>query len=762
MTARDITGEFVNAASKLKQGELVKDEEFALFEAVGALEIMDSKMDSGYLGPGESHFEALEYDYDVMRELQPEEVLGLMDQLLCYEMAWHMGHPLSQTLFTSIYLDKLLWPVPKSFDEYNFHRGDAEARLENERKLPLVHLVLRAYCLGLVKACDLVNKRITHEYFYEVGSNVFVSTRNGVSDAAQEEDFVPQLYNRSLLSEYDIGPVKKVLDAAVEYLEKHGDGIDDNVKRALIDRLWLRNHFLEALNKDVDAVISRDRESFISCQALVSPIESSVAYGNPNLDAFTLKIQRKLASTIPPRPMVTISAKTALGFLKRLFQDAIDMHEILDYTNPNDLRVCIWTIASRKPQPGIYIRCLMQAFIVNEMKILGSQSVKRLFYDDLKDLVLPSSTLLRAENEEIEVPSDPRFQIHRSMETFVTRVAHPFVDTFRTCCLNRSRVRRALCHCIVEWDNLQIEAEELDTQLQSLTGEIPLSLENGQSTYAYPLGSWVYHEKLNQMQLVFQMGFELSIYAPEELGGIYWYLAHLCSSHQLHIERIQAFVHAESRRSKRSKASENSFERTLTILNRHSLWLIATETFAFGLQALYVFLDRHAVLPHAASRTAYSSARLRYELRMKPFLPISLPELVSYDQYEENATLKGQSDGDLLKRASKSITDARKAWEAVLAQGAFATTQQNGSETVRRPAIEADWQRNTKDSLRACIGASIAIQIATKIFKTRASSTPINSKTSASLPIKVEIPDVGSPSRWHDWWVVPRISEVGS
>lgn len=47
---------------------------------------MDSKMDSGYLGPGESHAEALEYDYDVMRELQPEEVLGLMDQLLCHEV----------------------------------------------------------------------------------------------------------------------------------------------------------------------------------------------------------------------------------------------------------------------------------------------------------------------------------------------------------------------------------------------------------------------------------------------------------------------------------------------------------------------------------------------------------------------------------------------------------------------------------------------------------------------------------------------------
>jgi len=43
-------------------------------------------MDSGYLDPGENHAKALEDDYDVMRELLPEEVVGIMDQLLCHEV----------------------------------------------------------------------------------------------------------------------------------------------------------------------------------------------------------------------------------------------------------------------------------------------------------------------------------------------------------------------------------------------------------------------------------------------------------------------------------------------------------------------------------------------------------------------------------------------------------------------------------------------------------------------------------------------------
>ena len=43
---------------------------------------MDPKMDSGYLKPNES----LQDDYDVLRELLPEEVIGIMDQMLCCEV----------------------------------------------------------------------------------------------------------------------------------------------------------------------------------------------------------------------------------------------------------------------------------------------------------------------------------------------------------------------------------------------------------------------------------------------------------------------------------------------------------------------------------------------------------------------------------------------------------------------------------------------------------------------------------------------------
>lgn len=74
-----------------------------------------------------------------------------------------MGHPLSQTLFTSLYIDQLLWPEPKTLEQARFDRGEVPQGNK------LLHVVLRAYCLGLIKTCDFVHRRISKEHYYEVG-----------------------------------------------------------------------------------------------------------------------------------------------------------------------------------------------------------------------------------------------------------------------------------------------------------------------------------------------------------------------------------------------------------------------------------------------------------------------------------------------------------------------------------------------------------------------------------------------------------------
>lgn len=176
-------------------GKLVKDEHFTLFEAVSALEVRlraapslqgerltksqqigDPKMDSGSLAFDADNEEPV----DLTTALPPDQILWLMDQLLYREVGacsvpvitshnsqqatWHMGYPLSQTLFTSIHLDRLLWPEPKRLSEARFCRDTNQTNASPSLLLDL----LEPFCVGLVKCCDLVLSMVTSQHYYEV------------------------------------------------------------------------------------------------------------------------------------------------------------------------------------------------------------------------------------------------------------------------------------------------------------------------------------------------------------------------------------------------------------------------------------------------------------------------------------------------------------------------------------------------------------------------------------------------------------------
>jgi hypothetical protein len=84
------------------------------------------------------------------------------------KMAWHQGNPLSQTLFTSLYIDKLLSASPKVLKDAHFaHQFDPAIHREDV-SMSLLHNVLRAYCLALLKCCDFIHRRIEAEHCYEV------------------------------------------------------------------------------------------------------------------------------------------------------------------------------------------------------------------------------------------------------------------------------------------------------------------------------------------------------------------------------------------------------------------------------------------------------------------------------------------------------------------------------------------------------------------------------------------------------------------
>ncbi|KAI9738563.1 MAG: hypothetical protein M1834_008067 [Cirrosporium novae-zelandiae] len=710
---RDITKEFLEAASTLKTGQLIKDESFTLFESVSALEIMDPKMDSGFLEPGE----LLEDDYDILRQLLPEEVVGIMDQMLCLEVAWHMGHPLSQTLFTSLYIDKLLWPDPETLAEARFDRGQPDG---NENMM--LHSILRAYCLATIKCCDFVLRTVGSESYYE------------------EEDFVTNTYNRKLLVDFETGSIMNLLREARACLAKDYESIDQDVFRALSFRLAFRMSFLSA----VDPSTGEGSNAWRQCSFGLSGIEGTKC-GKPVPEAFSVKIQRKLASTVPPRPMVTVKFDEAFSCLKQLCQDAIDAEKVLDYNgtvNLSDLlRVSLQTIVdvlqSRKPQPLVYARSIIQSFLFQESDptqpstALGAIPVGDFFLDDLAEVVLPADILLSPENAGVEVPTDPRHKIAKVMDEFVIKAYPYLLDYFRACCMNRSRMRRMLCNMLPDWDNLQIFAEDTHHNLHPYVGSMP--------ELALPLCSWAFYHKLRMMQQIILLGCELCIYQSRELPAVYWYLSAISRILLDHLFRIREF-------SALHESQHNQFlqQKHVGFIEFARAHATAIGELATSLHLLYTLLGRvppsksnmFSTSPDKTTEGSYADPELQYPHRFHPFDVIMSPPFPSYKAFTESVNMPQVSTASLLSRAEEAVGRAKK--------GVDRLVELKPTE-MRYIGVEAEWtERVKKEAKRVAIMVGVGVGLVKESLKNK-------------REISVEVPESDGEGGWLGAWIIPKI-----
>jgi N-alpha-acetyltransferase 35, NatC auxiliary subunit len=293
----------------LPVGDLVIQEDFSLFESVSAVEIMDPKMDSGLLLPEE----ALEDHYDINSDITPADAIGIMDQLICHEMAWHAGYPLARTLFTSHHIDRLLSSDGRQMDDFQFQNDPSALLSPNDRELrPLVHKVLRAYCIGLIKCCGCGLEEIERSWapFYD------------------EEDFSMNTCGRQLLASVSVEQVNRQLIAAMDWAnEQHHQASSVRLElswKAIAIRLKARSLMVIALAGPPSGVSSDSWQiTWLSVSQEIPNVKLSHDLGHQVLGAFSSKIQRRLASTSPLRPVVETSFEEACSMWERLATDCI-------------------------------------------------------------------------------------------------------------------------------------------------------------------------------------------------------------------------------------------------------------------------------------------------------------------------------------------------------------------------------------------------------------------------------------------------------
>lgn len=565
------------------------------------------------------------------------------------------------------------------------------------------------------------------------------------------------------MHDVDIDEVQILLDNAQAWLEESQIGSD--VATALNQRLILRQEMLSAYQNDATALVRRDSSAYSTCLALVQPMKETHSLAVSLEGSFTLKIQRTLASSVPPRPMVKVPFAETLEFLARLFQDAIDLTFLNDVRGNETLFHTICLFMSRRPQPAIYIRSLLQSLLHQNGHVLGHDSLQQFILLDLESLVLPGSELVTQRGPTSEASSNERSPIAMTMNDFIERVSQQYLNIFRLVCLNRARARRTLCHFAADWDNLQVDVEQIDTTLQSLTHEVALEYDGSlDPAYSYPLSSWMYHYKLILLRHIIQMGFELNMYAIEEIPGMLWYLSHVCTTHLAHLNRMSFFVEENGKmavaRSKLKQSSASSLEDRHDEVE-HALWKLdrtfqeirANDNLAEALHALFIVLQRHGLV--ARPSQPYSSNELRYELRMKPFLPLALPALVPYDDFSRENLLSSESDSAVIDRAYRAAGEARRSWENVLKGGEsqHVSTAASG-QSARKFDSYSEWMAEIKNNIRSSIAANIAIT-AVRSRLGRAQSKANSGDILAGL--KVKIPGPGEKGSYSFFWRVPTI-----
>jgi hypothetical protein len=374
---------------------------------------------------------------------------------------------------------------------------------------------------------------------------------------------------------------------------------------------------------------------WMSIPQLVLPVKETHVLGSRVSAAFSPKIQRRLASTVPPKPMVEKNFVDAMMNLERMCQDCREALRIIHFgpDNVQGLKVFLWWFSSRKPEAWTYPR----ACLATPLFMCDDPGFEQLLRVDLNDLVLAGTEVLNPANWAAEASQGqgPTMNIHfelaKTIDHFTgvtVRMPGGYVDFFRALTSNRCRVRRNLAHATTALEDLQMkEAEQLDLHLHNLIDD---SLQ-------YPLSTWTYLQKLRIMEWTVQLGFELDIYLSDELAGMYYYLSLLAISRYSTLTLIHSAAEALEAKIKRVchelDPNVRQLKRSLSMLQYLMAEAQGTAALSSALSSMYITLLYLQSCKTSAGRSSFHQPRLEYELRMKPFLRVTSPPPPSFEEW---------------------------------------------------------------------------------------------------------------------------------
>lgn len=609
-----ITDDFKEACDGLEIGELVKEPNFGLFEAMSAIELMDPKMDAGMLS-NQSHAkiksvnQAIEENLIKIDDLTPEEKIAIVDNTLCHLTTWLDGASLAQTLFTNLY----------------FHDPSV-----------IKDAYMKQFTIAMLKIVD--------------------SMRNKIQAAAvfEEEDFQPMNYNFKFCQEIAdsvvLSDLKAVEDACaksyrhlkgekcVEEANKDSQQLKLNLSHALWMRIkFVRNLFQLMQNTNEHQYFAKNTEDIVkyinNCKDALSKFEETNKLGTqPELVKFGKTVypivmgfepcinQRLLPPTFPrfirihTFDITCKSLNEMLTELNRALQvlQIGTFHQLfefcLDFSDNNQ---------------SLLLRSLLQLIILPRPPMDKLLKAKELLRETVNAFIAPPAMQPKCFLHSKEITP-------QLVENFLNKCSPVFITALQILGNNKARQREKLGHFLEDLANLQEEADNVDRILHSI-----LLQHKSNLNHLACFGSWILYNTLTVMNLYLVAGFELELYSKYEYHYVHWYICEIILNWQINtLNRTESFlVSAEqnfsavpAKKKSNKKKMKHFYEKEISILtaNRHM--------HSAFYQAMRAFqLKDYIKSPNAE----FDCEEFRYNHRFSPFQCFNTPTICMYHQYKE-------------------------------------------------------------------------------------------------------------------------------
>ena len=634
----DITDRFREAAEWLAPGELVQETNFSLFDAMSAIELMDSKMDASMQwGTYREYPRALsEIKEKGLLELDnhsPARLVGIVDEVLACVATWLEGHTLAQTVFTCMYL------------------------LETEE---IENIYLRSFSQGMVKIVEYMRECICHGGVYaeddQQGLCFGFNMLNAVADSSVAVALKEAETKAQGLSEHLVSRDK----ATAEVLQKNVAECSEEA--VALNALLVRIRFTKNLFSFVSSVgkgsvqgIEMAQQKLAQCLSLLGDITSTIDVGtkldpdNPLALGFHPMINQRL---LPPsyKPYGILPRAEGIKMLHTILNHVQTVLTFGKLESFQELYNAIVGFCGTADSPNVFVRSVLVLLCLesDRAKLFGSSSIENMLREDARLLVNPPSLNPRS-------PVAASSQGKEATSRFFGRAVSPMIEFLKLHCQHRARQRQKITRSLDVLGDFQQETERIDHHIHELTLRM-----DPQRQHLACYGSWFLYYVTQLMVEYLLLGFEYRLYSPFELHYTYWYLEYLYGWHFTTLRSAEKLLMFEplkgKRKAKRKKELPKEKEREMAVLN-------ARRTVCVGIMRVLEALILGGKLRKPAFE--YGGMDMCFRHRFFPFSSIGTPHLLSYADYKKLAGIENYRgrDVNLYEAASKHFMAAKSALE---------------------------------------------------------------------------------------------------